>query len=95
VSAKDNYYKYLEDMKEIHKEGFRDVITDYVDELEAQNIELEKVIKKLKSSQSQKQKIKMFEKIEELEFQKKEALTLACNLHYELELFLKKHGIYQ
>lgn len=32
--AKDNYYKYLNDMKQIFKEGFRDEITDYVVELE-------------------------------------------------------------
>ena len=60
MSAKDNYYKYLEDMKEIHKEGFRDVITDYVDELETE-------IKRLTESTKQKQIIRLCNRLDKIE----------------------------
>ena len=60
--VRENYYKYLEDMKKIYHEGFRDVITEYVDKLEHQ-------ITELKESQKQKQIIKLCERLDKAEQQ--------------------------
>ncbi len=66
-AAKEAYCKYLADMIIIHKDGFRDEITDYVNELEQKISDLEK-------SQSQRQKILMYEHIQELKQQNKELI---------------------
>ena len=87
--AKEAYYKLKHELEQID---------DYVTELEAET-------EQLKNSQSQKQKIKLHEKIEQLEVEKAELLKYiefagkCCNSHgaYEygktFQSILKKHGV--
>jgi len=96
--ARDDYYRLKEEVDKYH-EGFRGGIHEYVEELKSEN-------EALKQSQSQKQKIKLYEKIEKLEAEKVELIKLlkkchyfteascqGCNMSNKIAELLKKHGV--
>ena len=74
--AKEAYYKLKHELEQMGHEGFTEEIDDYVTELEAET-------EQLKNSQSQKQKIKLHEKIEQLEVEKAEVLEVYKELLLE------------